>query len=66
MKYDIKIEGMNCGHCVMAVKKEISKLPGIENLDVQIGSAVVEVSENTASREQLLAAIEEAGFRPLS
>ena len=31
MKYEIQIEGMSCGHCVMAVKKELSKLQGIEN-----------------------------------
>ena len=66
MKYEIQIEGMSCGHCVMAVKKELSKLQGIENMDVQIGSAVVEVNDAELSREQLATAIEEAGFTPVS
>ena len=65
MKYEIKIEGMSCGHCVMAVKKELSKLPGIVNMDVQVGSAVVEAGEGAVNREQLTAAIVEAGFTPL-
>ena len=26
----LKIEGMSCGHCVMAVKKELSKLENVK------------------------------------
>jgi copper chaperone len=65
MRYEIKIEGMNCGHCVMAVKQELSKLPGIETIDVEIGSATVDVGDDSVSKEQLYAAIEEAGFIPV-
>jgi len=42
---EIKIEGMSCGHCVMAVKKELSKV-GLDSFDVQIGSAVVNYDES--------------------
>lgn len=66
MKHEIKIEGMNCGHCVMAVKKELSKLPGVTGMDVQIGSAVVDAEEGSVTREQLDAAITEAGFIPVN
>jgi copper chaperone len=61
MKHEFKIEGMSCGHCVMAVKKELGNLSGIESMDVQIGSAVVETTD-AVTREQLAAAIEEAGY----
>ncbi len=64
MTYEIKIEGMSCGHCVMAVKRELSKLPGIEKLDVQIGTATLDAEEGAVTREQLAAAIEEAGYTP--
>jgi copper chaperone len=34
----IKIKGMSCQHCVMAVKKALSEIAGITNLDVDLTS----------------------------
>lgn len=58
----IKIEGMSCQHCVMAVKKELSKLD-LNVKDVQIGSASIEYDENRVSKTDIDKAVEEAGFR---
>ena len=44
-KTTIKIDGMSCQHCVMAVKKEIQKLD-VNQLEVKIGEAIVECDEN--------------------
>jgi copper chaperone len=60
---ELKIEGMHCGHCVMAVRKELSKLPNVKVEDVQIGSARVQYDESTVSEQHLTRAIEEAGYR---
>ncbi len=57
----IKIEGMSCGHCVMAVKKELSKLD-LNLKNVQIGSAEVEYDEHKVSYADIEKAIEEAGY----
>lgn len=59
---DIRIEGMNCHHCVMAVKKELSKVPGLQVKDVRIGSASVEYDERAVSPEKIREAVEEAGY----
>ncbi len=59
---EIKISGMNCNHCVMAVKKELSKLP-LESSEVQIGSAKVTYDNSKVSESQLEDAIVEAGFK---
>jgi len=59
---EIKIDGMSCGHCVMAVKKELSKT-GLEFFDVKIGSAEVSFDETKVKMETIERAIEEAGFR---
>ena len=59
---EIKIEGMSCGHCVMAVKKELSKL-NLENFDVQIGSANVKFDESKVKIEEIEKAIEDAGYK---
>ncbi|MBI3123658.1 MAG: heavy-metal-associated domain-containing protein [Ignavibacteriales bacterium] len=57
----IKINGMNCNHCVMSVKKELSKLT-LESAEVTIGSAKVVYDETKANETQIEAAIVEAGF----
>ena len=61
MKTTIKIEGMSCQHCVMAVKKEIQKLD-VQELDVQIGRAMVEFDENKLKIEAIENAIKKAGY----
>lgn len=58
----INIEGMSCGHCVMAVKKELTKL-SIAVKDVKIGSAEVEYDESKVNKKDIEKAIEEAGYQ---
>jgi len=58
----IKIEGMSCEHCVMAVRKELSKLD-LNLKDVKIGSAEVEYDENKVKNSDIEKAIEEAGYK---
>lgn len=63
MKNDqLKIQGMSCQHCVMAVKKELSKL-NINVKDVRIGSAEVEYDETKVTRNDIDKAIAEAGYK---
>ena len=57
------IEGMSCGHCVMAVRKELSRLDNVKVDDVQIGKAKVEFDENKIQESRIISAIEEAGYK---
>ena len=59
----LKIEGMSCHHCVMAIKKELSKIENVKVNDVQIGSAKVEFDETKVNEKTLADAIEEAGYK---
>jgi copper chaperone len=59
---ELKIEGMNCQHCVMHVRKELSRIEGLKIDNVEIGSAKVEYDENKVTRKDLADAIEEAGY----
>ena len=43
----IKIEGMSCGHCVMSVKSELESVSGIKIKEVKIGTATVEVLDES-------------------
>ena len=56
-----KISGMSCGHCVMAVKKELSKL-NLESAEVEIGSAKVKFDETKTDAAAVENAIREAGY----
>ena len=60
MKITIKIDGMSCQHCVMAVKKEIQKLD-VQKLDVKIGEATIEFDESKIKIEAIENAIKDAG-----
>ena len=56
------VPGMSCGHCEAAVKEEISALPGVEEVVVDLDSKRVEVSGSDLDDAAIRAAIEEAGY----
>jgi len=60
------VTGMTCGHCVKAVKDEISALPGVTEVEVGLvsggTSTVVVTSAAPLAREQVAAAVDEAGY----
>ena len=58
---EIKIDGMSCQHCIMAVKKEIMKLP-VEKIEVKIGEATVEYDASKVNIDQIKNSIVEAGY----
>ncbi|WP_218077783.1 heavy-metal-associated domain-containing protein [Lawsonella clevelandensis] len=59
----IKINGMTCDHCVKRVTKEISTIPGVSTVAVDLAAGTVTFdSENDIPRDALAAAIDEAGF----
>ncbi|MGE5682934.1 MAG: heavy-metal-associated domain-containing protein [Bacillota bacterium] len=59
---ELKINGMSCGHCVMAVKKALSKLP-VNTKEVKVGSAEIEFDESQITLHQIEKAIEDAGYK---
>ncbi len=59
---ELRIEGMSCNHCAMAVKKELSKIQGLHVKDVRVGSASVEYDEKVVTPEKIREAVEEAGY----
>lgn len=59
----ITVAGMTCGHCVAAVRDEISQLPGVSSVEVDLGSGAVDIrSTAELDREALAAAVDEAGY----
>ena len=60
---ELKIDGMTCQHCVMAVKKAVDGVSGVSSSDVEIGSAKVTYDESDADREAIVSAIVNAGYK---
>jgi copper chaperone len=59
----LNVEGMSCQHCVMRVKKAVEGLKGVQGSDVRIGLVKVTFDEKTVTREEIVAAIMNAGYR---
>jgi copper chaperone len=59
----ITVAGMTCGHCVTAVEGEISKLPGVSGVHVDLPSGQVRITADPLpDRAALSAAVDEAGY----
>jgi copper chaperone CopZ len=62
----INVDGMTCDHCVNAVTEEISKIPGVTEvkIDLHVGE-ISQVAINAGieiSYADIAAAVEEAGY----
>ena len=57
------VTGMTCGHCVSAVTEEVSQVPGVTAVDVDLATGGLTVtSEQPVDETAVRAAVEEAGY----
>ena len=57
------ITGMTCGHCVNAVTEEVSQVPGVTDVDVDLATGGLTVTSDTPVDDAAIqAAVEEAGY----
>ena len=57
------VVGMTCGHCVNAVTEEVSQVPGVSGVDVDLASGGLTVTSDAPVDETAVrAAVEEAGY----
>ena len=59
----IKIEGMSCHHCVMALRKSFRMIDGVEDAEVEVGKATVIYDEASVDDTKLNEAVTRAGFK---
>jgi copper chaperone CopZ len=58
------VTGMTCGHCVSAVTTELSRLPGVIDVQVDLVTGGVLVDSAAALPvEDVRAAVDEAGYQ---
>ena len=58
----LTVPGMTCGHCEAAVKREVGSVPGVADVDVDLDSKLVTVRGEALDRDEIVAAIDEAGY----
>jgi len=60
------VAGMTCGHCVSAVTSELTQLPGVSGVDVDLvagGESTVTVTSDAPLEPAAVAeAVDEAGY----
>ena len=63
METTYNVEGMSCQHCVNAVTTEVSKVPGVQQVAVDLESGRVTVTSDASPDDAAIrAAVDEAGY----
>ena len=57
-----RVPGMTCEHCRIAVAEELSAVPGVECVEVDLDTKLVNVNGASLDDAALRAAIDEAGY----
>jgi copper chaperone len=57
---DFTVSGMTCQHCVASVTEEVTDLPGVTEVDVDLATGRLHVVGDVTA-EQVRAAVAEAG-----
>jgi copper chaperone len=61
-EFALRIEGMHCGACVRRVSQALASVPGVSVGEVRIGAARVRFPGGPSRVDDLLAALEKAGY----
>lgn len=56
------VEGMSCQHCVNSITGEVSKVPGVRDVAVDLAGKSVTVNAEPVDEAAVRAAIDEAGY----
>lgn len=58
-----RVTGMTCGHCVTSVTTEVTAIPGVTGVDVDLPGGTVTVrADRPIDRDAVRAAVDEAGY----
>lgn len=63
----IQVSGIRCERCVMRLGGALGKLHGLEGANANLmGQVMLSWDDERLGRETILAALEQAGFRPVA
>ena len=56
------VPAIHCEHCALSIREEVSEVPGVESVEVDLDAKTVTVSGREVSGVLVRAAIVEAGY----
>ncbi|HEU5363236.1 MAG TPA: heavy-metal-associated domain-containing protein [Gaiellaceae bacterium] len=56
------VPGMSCDHCRTAITAEVTAVPGVETVEVDLDTRLVAIGGENLDDAALVAAIDEAGY----
>jgi copper chaperone len=62
MSTTFSVAGMTCEHCVRSVTEEISEVPGVASVHVDLATGKVVVEGEGVDTNAIAAAVDEAGY----
>jgi copper chaperone CopZ len=63
VRSEYTVVGMTCEHCVSAVTEELTRLPGVRDVEVELSTGRVTVdSDALLPLDEVRAAVDEAGY----
>lgn len=57
------VSGMTCQHCVLSVTEEVSEVPGVTGVDVELAGGRLSVAGEGFTDEAVAQAVAEAGYQ---
>ncbi|MFJ4006127.1 heavy-metal-associated domain-containing protein [Streptomyces sp. NPDC090023] len=61
-RINFTVTGMSCGHCAASIKEEVTGVPGVSEVDVDVAAGTVAVEGTDLDEALLRSAIVEAGY----
>ena len=60
----VTVSGMSCGHCATSVREELTEIPGVRTVDVDLASGNVTIGSDTVvEADAIRIAVEDAGYQ---
>lgn len=56
------VPDVSCGHCRTAITNEVSRIEGVDHVDVDLDAKTVQIRGEGLDEQALIAAIDEAGY----
>ncbi|MBA2741688.1 MAG: heavy-metal-associated domain-containing protein [Actinobacteria bacterium] len=58
------VPAIHCEHCALSIREEVSEVPGVDTIYVDLDAKTVTVAGREVSDDLVRAAIVEAGYEP--
>jgi copper chaperone len=60
----VTVTGMSCGHCATSIREEITEIPGVRAVDVDLAGGSVTIShDSVVETAAIRTAVENAGYQ---